>query len=99
MSALLVGHGTVRELAMGMENRAPRPEELEKMKELVKAAMEQGASGISTGLIYQPGSFSKTDEVIELVKVVKPYNGIYHTHIRNENVNLLDSIKEGHPDL
>jgi len=93
-ASLLVGHGTVRQLVMGMENRAPRPEELEKMKDLVKEAMEQGASGISTGLIYRPGSFSKTDEVIELVKVVKPYNGIYHTHIRNENVRLLDSIKE-----
>ena len=93
-AALLVGHGTVRQKVMGMEDRDPSPEELEKMKELVKRAMDQGASGISSGFIYRPGKFSKTDEVIELVKVVKPYNGIYHTHIRNERDKLLDSINE-----
>jgi N-acyl-D-amino-acid deacylase len=93
-AALLVGHGSVRQLVMGMENRAPRPEELEEMKALVKEAMEQGAQGISTGLIYQPGSFSETDEVIELVQVVKSYNGIYHTHIRDERNKLLEAIKE-----
>jgi N-acyl-D-aspartate/D-glutamate deacylase len=93
-AALLVGHGNVRELVMGMEKRAPRPEELEQMKELVKEAMEQGAHGISTGLIYQPGSFSETGEVIELVKVVKSYNGIYHTHIRDERNELLEAVKE-----
>lgn len=93
-AALLVGHGDVRRLVMGMENRPPRPEELEEMKALVKEAMEQGAHGISTGLIYQPGSFSETDEVIELVHVVKPYNGIYHTHIRDERNKLLESVQE-----
>lgn len=93
-AALLVGHGTVRRLAMGMEDRAPRPEELEKMKQLVQQAMEQGAHGISTGLIYLPGTYSKTDEIIELVKMVKPYNGIYHTHIRDERDKLLEAIKE-----
>ncbi len=93
-AALLVGHGSVRQLVMGMENRPPRPEELEEMKALVREAMEQGAYGISTGLIYQPGSFSDTDEVIELVKVVKPYDGIYHTHIRDERNKLLEAVKE-----
>jgi N-acyl-D-aspartate/D-glutamate deacylase len=93
-AALLVGHGTVRRLAMGMEDRAPRPEELEKMKELVREAMEQGAHGISTGLIYLPGTYSKTDEIIELVKMVKPYDGIYHTHIRDERNKLLEAVKE-----
>lgn len=93
-AALLVGHGSVRQLVMGMENRPPRPEELEEMKALVREAMEQGAHGISTGLIYQPGSFSETDEVIELVKVVKPYDGIYHTHIRDERNKLLEAVKE-----
>ena len=79
---------------MGMENRAPTPDELEKMKALVKEAMDQGASGFSTGLIYTPGSYSKTDEVIELAKVVAPYGGIYHTHIRNERDKLIEAVKE-----
>ena len=93
-AALLVGHGTVREAVMGMENREPAAEELEKMKEQVREAMEQGAYGLSTGLIYLPGSLAKTDEVIELVKVIAPYGGIYHTHIRDERNKLLDSVKE-----
>ncbi len=93
-AALLVGHGTVRELVMGMDNRAPTPEELTKMKALVKEAMDQGAYGISTGLIYLPGRYSKTDEVIELVKVVAPYHGIYHTHIRDERDKLLEAVQE-----
>ena len=71
-AALLVGHGTIRQIVMGMENREPTPEELEKMKALVKEAMDQGSYGLSTGLIYRPGSFSKTDEVIELVKIIEP---------------------------
>jgi N-acyl-D-aspartate/D-glutamate deacylase len=93
-AALLVGHGSVRQLIMGMENRAPTPEELEKMKALVKEAMDQGAHGLSTGLIYLPGRYSKTDEVIELAKVVSPYKGIYHTHIRDERNRLLDAVQE-----
>lgn len=93
-AALLVGHGTVRQIVMGMENRPPTPEELEKMKSFVKEAMEQGASGLSTGLIYRPGSFSKTDEIIELVKVVAPSGGIYHSHIRNEANKHLEAVKE-----
>ena len=93
-AALLVGHGTVRQIVMGMENRAPTPQELEKMKALVKEAMDQGAHGLSTGLIYLPGRYSKTDEVIELAKVISPYKGIYHTHIRDERNRLLDAIQE-----
>ncbi|MFC1726379.1 amidohydrolase family protein [candidate division KSB1 bacterium] len=93
-AALLVGHGTVRRLVMGNENRAPTAEELDKMKILVKEAMEQGAYGLSTGLIYEPGRFSKTDEVIELVKEIVPYGGIYHSHIRNEWDNHIPAVKE-----
>jgi N-acyl-D-aspartate/D-glutamate deacylase len=93
-AALLVGHGSVRQIAMGMEEREPTTEELEKMKALVKEAMEQGAYGFSTGLVYQPGSFGNTDEVIELVKVIAPYGGIYHTHVRDERDKLLEAIKE-----
>jgi len=93
-AALLIGHGTVRRLVMGDENRAPTPVELERMKELVREAMEQGAYGMSTGLIYLPGRYAKTDEVIELAKVVASYGGIYHTHIRNERDQLLEAVKE-----
>lgn len=93
-AALLIGHGDVREIVMGRENRAPTPEELEKMKDLVREAMEQGAYGFSTGLIYLPGRYSKTDEIIELVKIIAPYGGIYHSHVRDERDKLLDAIKE-----
>jgi len=93
-AALLVGHGTVRRIVMGMENRPPTAEELEKMKALVKEAMDQGAVGLSTGLIYAPSSFGQTDEIIELAKVVAPFGGIYHTHIRNERQNLLAAVRE-----
>jgi len=93
-AALLVGHGAVRGLVLGMEDREPTPEELEKMKALVKEAMEQGSYGLSTGLIYLPGTFGKTEEVIELVKVIAPYGGIYHTHTRNERDKLLEAVKE-----
>lgn len=93
-AALLIGHGDVREIVMGMEEREATPEELEKMKALVKEAMEQGAYGFSTGLTYLPGTYSKTDEVIELVKVIVPYGGIYHTHTRNERDKLIKAVKE-----
>ena len=93
-AALLVGHGTVRRLVMGMDDRPPSPEELERMKALVKEAMEQGASGLSTGLIYPPSSFAATGEIVELVKVIAPYGGIYHSHIRNENDRHLEAVKE-----
>jgi N-acyl-D-aspartate/D-glutamate deacylase len=93
-AALLVGHGQVREIVMGMENREPTSEELEEMKNLVREAMEQGAYGISTGLEYLPGKYGKTDEVIELVKVIAPYGGIYHTHMRNEGKRLLEAVDE-----
>jgi N-acyl-D-amino-acid deacylase len=93
-TALLVGHGQVREMVIGYEDREPTKNELEQMKTLVKDAMEGGAHGLSTGLEYLPGRYSKTDELIELVKEIVPYGGIYHTHIRNEGDNLIESIEE-----
>lgn len=79
----LVGHNTIRAEVMGPDwKRDPTEQELERMKELVREAMEAGAFGLSTGLDYQPGVFSKTEEIIELVKVVKEYGGIYATHWR-----------------
>ncbi len=92
--ALLVGHGDVRELVMGLEEREPTPDELERMKALVKEAMDQGAVGLSTGLIYRPGIYAKTDEVLELVKVIAPYGGIYHSHVRDERDKLLEAVGE-----
>ncbi|MCE7741711.1 MAG: D-aminoacylase [Candidatus Heimdallarchaeota archaeon] len=91
----LVGFGPIR-IAGGpsYENREPTEEELQEMKELTKEAMEAGAFGISTGLIYSPQVYSKTDEVIELVKVVKEYNGLYFSHIRNEGTGLLGAVRE-----
>lgn len=92
--APLVGHGTVRRQVMGTERRAPTPEELEKMKTLVAQAMEQGAFGLSTGLIYVPGTYAATDEVVELAKIASSYGGKYFTHIRNEGPRLLEAVQE-----
>jgi N-acyl-D-aspartate/D-glutamate deacylase len=93
-AALLVGHGTVRRIVMGKEDREPTPEELARMKSLVKEAMEQGACGLSTGLIYAPSSHAKTDEIVELVKVIEPSGGVYHTHIRGEDDKLPKAVEE-----
>mgnify|MGYP001045510786 CR=1 FL=1 len=92
--AMLIGQGGVRRIVVGEDNRKLTPEELEKMKALVKEAMEQGVFGISSGLDYVPGSYAGTDEVVELVKVVAPYGGVYHTHMRKEKENLIAAIKE-----
>jgi N-acyl-D-aspartate/D-glutamate deacylase len=93
----LIGHGTVRREAMGQENREPSDEELAQMKELITQGMKEGAFGFSTGLFYAPGSYAETSEVIELANVVKEFEGIYATHIRDESsytIGLIESIKE-----
>jgi len=90
----LVGHGTVRIAVMGFENREPNIEELGKMKELIAEAMEAGAIGMSSGLIYPPGAYSKIWELIELSKTVAKYGGIYCSHIRGEGATLIEAIKE-----
>lgn len=92
--ASLVGHGSVRIAVMGLEGRDPTLEELEEMKALVAEAMEAGAFGMSTGLIYPPGIYSKTAELIELCKVVAKYGGIYASHIRGEGTTLIEAVKE-----
>jgi N-acyl-D-amino-acid deacylase len=91
---MLVGHNTVRTLVMGYERRAPSPAELDKMKDHVKSAIEQGACGFSTGLIYRPGRWSETDEVIELAACAQPFDALYTTHMRNEGDHLLEAIDE-----
>lgn len=90
----LVPHGAVRARVMKSENRAPTPDELERMKQLVDQGMRDGAWGMSTGLIYVPGIFAQTDELVELAKVVAAHGGIYASHIRDEGDNLLESVAE-----
>jgi N-acyl-D-amino-acid deacylase len=82
--ALLIGHGSVRAAVMGDARREPTSAELRKMKDLVRRAMTEGAFGLSSGLFYVPGSFAKTEEVIELTKVAAGSGGVYTSHIRDE---------------
>jgi N-acyl-D-amino-acid deacylase len=94
---LLVGHGAVRAEVLGNGDVQPAPEQLESMKALVRGAMQEGAFGMSTGLFYVPGSFAKTEEVIELSKVVAAMGGYYDSHMRDEDsysIGLLGSIAE-----
>ncbi|MCS7079444.1 MAG: D-aminoacylase [Chloracidobacterium sp.] len=92
--ATLIAHGSVRAKVMGYADRAPTDAELAEMKHLVAKAMEEGALGLSTGLIYAPGSFAKTDEIVALAKVVAPFGGVYATHMRNEGNGVLEAIEE-----
>ena len=92
--AVFVGQGTIRQRVIGFGLRKASPQELERMKQMVRGAMEQGALGISTGLFYVPGSFTSTEEVIELSKVAAEYNGIYISHIREEAAQLIESVQE-----
>ena len=94
-SAHLVGFGTVRVAGgPGFEDRPPTDEEIKSMQSFVTEAMENGAFGISTGLIYAPQSYAKTDEIIELAKVVAKYGGIYCSHIRGEGATVVDAVNE-----
>lgn len=90
----LLAHGAVRIAVMGFEKDAPSAEQLDDMKSLVKAGMSEGAVGFSSGLIYMPGEFSSTDELAELAKESKPWQGFYVTHIRNESEGVFDSLDE-----
>jgi N-acyl-D-amino-acid deacylase len=89
-----VGAAQVRQAVIGDVDRKPTPDELEKMKALVAEAMQQGAFGISTALIYPPGHYAKTDELIELAKVASQYGGIYATHMRSEGQSETEAIEE-----
>ena len=89
-----VGQGSIRERVVGSEDRRATAEELEAMRAEVAAAMRAGAFGLSTGLIYAPGSFASTEEIIGLARVVADYGGIYITHMRNEAGGVFDSIAE-----
>jgi N-acyl-D-aspartate/D-glutamate deacylase len=82
--ALLVGHGSVREAVLGMEDRAPTAGEMEAMMTITRTAMDDGAFGMSSGPYYAPGSYATTEELIALSRVVAEYGGVYTSHIRDE---------------
>ncbi|MCI0391256.1 MAG: D-aminoacylase [Acidobacteria bacterium] len=93
--AALIGHNTIRRAGMnGDFDRPPTPEELRKMRDLVDQAMRDGAVGLSTGLEYIPGTYARTDEIVEVAKVAAKYGGVYASHMRNEGLDAEKSINE-----
>lgn len=93
-SAVLIGHAQLRSTVMGDEDREPTEKEMEEMIALTREAMENGALGISFGLIYTPSCYAKTEELKVLAKVVGEYNGLVAAHIRNEADNFVESVEE-----
>ena len=92
--ASFVGNATVRQHVLDYETRPPDEKELEKMRQLVREAMEEGAVGLSSALIYVPSSYATTEELIELAKVVSDYDGMYISHLRNEDDSLFKAMDE-----
>ncbi|HVQ38573.1 MAG TPA: D-aminoacylase [Pyrinomonadaceae bacterium] len=92
--ATLIAHGSVRREAMGSDDRAPTPAELKKMEALVEQGMKDGAVGLSTGLIYVPGTYARTDEIVDLARVAAKHGGLYATHMRSEGEHVADAIRE-----
>jgi N-acyl-D-amino-acid deacylase len=92
--ASLIGHSTLRMCTMGMANRKPGDSELKDMQSRVSSAMCEGAFGLSTGLIYAPGNYAATEEIVDLAKMLHPFNGIYCTHMRSESEEELNAIGE-----
>ncbi len=89
-----VGHGSIRGLIVGPDDREATADEMQGMRDEVAAAMQQGAFGLSSGLLYAPGSFAPTAEVVELAKVAAEYDGIYISHMRQEGLDILKSVEE-----
>src|SRR5690554_6080141 len=92
--AYLVGHNTIRREVLGMEDRVPTSEELDRMVSMVEQAMQEGAWGLSTGLKYLPGAYAETEEIIHLARAAAKYGGIYTSHLREEGLGLLDAVRE-----
>lgn len=92
--ASFIGNATLRTHTIGIEKRPPTEEEMEEMKDLLRKGMEEGAVGLSTSLIYVPSGHAQTDEIIELAKVVSEYDGMYISHIRDEEGGLLEAVNE-----
>ena len=89
-----VGHGTLRIAAMGFDNRKPAVDEMNVMKDLLRRSLCDGAFAMTTGLIYPPGCYAKTDELIELSKILPEYGALYMTHMREEGAHVVDSVRE-----
>jgi N-acyl-D-amino-acid deacylase len=89
-----IGHGSVRGAVVGQANRPATPDELEKMRDLVRTGMREGAFGLSTGLFYVPGNYAPLEEVIELARVAGQFGGIHQSHMREEGAHVLDSVRE-----
>ncbi len=92
--APLVGHSTLRAAVMGYESGPPSPDELRQMKRLLEIELDQGAFGMSSGLIYHPGAFADGDELAELAKLIRSFDGLYSSHIRSEGKYLIEAIDE-----
>ncbi|HEY6502680.1 MAG TPA: D-aminoacylase [Chitinophagaceae bacterium] len=92
--ASLVGHNDVRKAVMGRANREASPAEMQQMEAIVDKAMKEGAVGLSTGLIYIPGTYTKTPEIVSLAKVAAKYNGVYASHMRDEGDSVTQAIEE-----
>lgn len=92
--ASFIGAGTPRQYVIGHEDRPPTPDELDEMRALVRAAMEDGALGVASSLMYPPGLFADTDELVELSKVAAEYNGMYISHMRDEGAHMIEAIEE-----
>lgn len=89
-----VGHHNLRRMVMGLENRYATDKELDAMKGILRECMEDGAAGLSSGLIYAPGSYADTSELAALAEVIAPFDGVYATHMRNESTYLIESVKD-----
>lgn len=92
--AYLIPHGNVRMLALGLEDRAPSVQEMERMKVIVREGLEWGAFGLSTGLIYAPCTYGNRDELVELCRIVAEYDGVFVVHQRSEGSSILESMDE-----
>jgi N-acyl-D-amino-acid deacylase len=92
--ASLVGHNTVRDAVMGSANRLATADEIVRMQQLVEKHMQAGAVGFSTGLIYIPGTYSNTDEVVALAKAAAKFGGVYASHMRDEGAHVIEAIDE-----
>lgn len=89
-----VGHGNLRREAVGLENRPASKDEIRSMQNMARQAVEEGAIGVSTGLIYPPSSFADTDELVDIMRPIGKDGAIYSTHMRSESVRLLESVEE-----
>ncbi len=92
--ALMVGHGTIRSEVMGYDDRIPTAQDMERMKALLAEAMEAGAFGMSSGLIYPPGVYAREEELVELCKTAAAFGGIYASHMRNESDRVVEAVAE-----